>query len=249
MKNINEKYQRYFYKENWYLGLTLTEIVESRIRYYYDKVWGNVPAKNGNPYMSHVPVLLTIGANSNLGIRRILELGTGMFSTLTFLDRENFGKLECLNSIETDHLWAKKILDLVHNEERLNLKLTEYQVADSLKDYDVDNYDLIFVDDSITREDRSRTIETLGALNLKNAIIVIHDFDMPSYQKAARSFKNKYRFCGLYPNTGIVWNNKQFSIDFIKKTEVIIKSMRKKGLIPKDDEDAMKFYKILINSQ
>jgi hypothetical protein len=84
-------------------------------------------------------------------------------------------------------------------------------MADVFVRVSVEDYDLIFVDDSLCMEERSTTIRTVGALRPQRAVVVMHDFENLPYREAAKQFHRCYRVTQLNPNTGVAWNRKQIA--------------------------------------
>ena len=174
-----------------------------------------------NDYATHLPVLL--GLAKSRPIRSVLELGCGIYSTPTFLNRSAFPDLHTLDSLETDNHWARKISNIVTKDPRASLHVVEGTIASAVINLQLDHYDLIFVDDSADASDRTRTISALKGRNPRHAGIVIHDFEFPSYRSVARSFRHRYAFTAFNPETGLVWENEFISSDALKKIDVVTK--------------------------
>lgn len=162
-----------------------------------------------NDYATHVPVL--IGLAGIRRVERVLELGCGNYSTRTFLNRSVFPDLKELLSLENDPLWARTMRLNVAADRRCSIAFTSGAVADAVASMDLDYFDLIFVDDSTTSEQRSATIRTLFALHPQNAWLLIHDYEMPEYQRAAAAFTHKFIFNAYNPETGLVFNSENGS--------------------------------------
>src|ERR1700752_5425053 len=108
-----------------------------------------------NDYATHVPVLIGL---SKIGpIKSVLELGSGKYSTLTFLNREVFPDLEVLDSFETDPDWAERVRELVKLDKRATMHVVDGPMVEAVGRIDLDVYDLVFVDDSSTSVDRATT--------------------------------------------------------------------------------------------
>src|SRR5439155_25567212 len=52
---------------------------------------GRRPSRSRMDYATHLPIL--VGLSQSLKVKRVLELGSGMYSTLTFLDSNLFPEL------------------------------------------------------------------------------------------------------------------------------------------------------------
>lgn len=187
--------------------------------------------RSENPYATHIPVL--VGLPRLLNVRRVLELGCGEYSTLTFLDRNIFPNLEMLVSFENDPVWQKKIAALADNDLRVNLKLVVGAISRAVFEIDMQNFDLIFIDDSVTGEQRAETIREVIKEVSKDQIVVIHDYESKLYRQAARRALNHFRFGSLNPNTGVVWNQAAISKQQLRKLESVIKKNCKQ-VVPDD---------------
>lgn len=157
-----------------------------------------------NPYATHISVLIEIG--KSLNIRRVLEFGCGFYSTLTFLDKDIFPELEFLHSVENDKIWSDKITHLV-NDNRFQLTTIKGEIKNIIDNNFVSGYDLIFIDDSTGILERARTIEAISNCDEISGVVVIHDYEQETYQKAARTFEHSIVFDCIVPNTGILWND------------------------------------------
>jgi hypothetical protein len=181
-----------------------------------------------NDYATHVPIL--IGLARMREIKRVLEFGCGYYSTLTFLNRAAFPHLELLHSIENDASWAETMQVSV-DDARCVLKLVNGEIADSVRDLDLETFDLILIDDSKTSTQRASTIRATAAKQPQRPWIVIHDFEVEEYRKAASGFKQRHTFKAYNPYTGLVGNQ---ATD-VKSLEQLVKK-NSKSLEPDDLE-------------
>ena len=156
-----------------------------------------------NDYATHVPIL--IGLARLREIKSVLEFGCGYYSTLTFLNRTAFPHLERLQSVENDASWAETIHEAAKSDERWTLKLVRREIADAVPDLEA--FDLILIDDSKTSTQRSATIRTVAGKQPQRAWIVIHDFEVGEYRRAAMDFKQRHVFKAFNPETGVVSNS------------------------------------------
>ena len=169
-----------------------------------------------NPYTTHLPVLIFLGRL--LPIKRVLELGCGEFSTPTFLDKQIFPDLVALSSFETDAEWRNKILTSpIGTDERLSLSLVPGEMNSIVSEIDIDSYDLVFIDDSLTADSRSMTIVAAALKKPQRAVFVIHDFEVSAYKKAADQFKQRFAITAFNPNTGVVWNDANLNRDCLQQ--------------------------------
>ena len=158
-----------------------------------------------NDYATHVPIL--IGLARLREIRSVVEFGCGYYSTLTFLNRGAFPHLERLQSVENDASWAETIHEVAKSDERWTLKLVKGEIAGSVSALDFEGFDLVLLDDSKTSAQRSATIRAVAAKGPQRPWIVIHDFEIGEYRRAAAGFKQRYAFKAFNPETGVVSNN------------------------------------------
>jgi len=120
-------------------------------------------------YASHVKVLEALP--SVLNIRRVLELGAGDHSTRVFLSMPG---LEKLTSIENDPAWAERAAT---TDDRHEMRLVSGPVALNIPP--LEDYDLVFIDDSTSAAERAQTIRAV--LSQPHPPVVIHDAEVPEY--------------------------------------------------------------------
>jgi SAM-dependent methyltransferase len=157
-----------------------------------------------NDYATHVPIL--IGLARLREIRRVLEFGCGYYSTLTFLNRTAFPHLERLVSIENDAAWAATVHEAATEDARWTLKLVNGEIADCIRNIDLEVFDLILIDDSKSSAQRAATIRAVAARHPQTPWIAIHDFEVEEYRQAAAGFVQRHRFKAFNPETGVVSN-------------------------------------------
>ncbi len=174
----------------------------------YEKYVLRVPRRSDAPYTTHLPVLIMLGQVRR--IERILEFGSGEYSTLAFTDKRIFPYLEALDSYENDETWAEKMRVRLAGNERVRVRYCAARMSDVAECIELDGYQLIFVDDSESWEERTKTIEVITSKE-PMATVVIHDYEVKQYRKAAEGFRLKHRFAALTPNTGVLSNERQFS--------------------------------------
>lgn len=172
--------------------------IGSHIRRYF------APPRALNDYATHVPIL--IGLARLRKIRSVLEFGCGHYSTLTFLNRSAFPHLGQLHSIENDDSWALTIQKAA-KDPRWTLQLVNGEIADAVADVDLESFNLILIDDSKTSTQRAATIRAVARKQPQHAWIVIHDFEVEEYRRAASAFKHLHRFRAYNPETGVVANS------------------------------------------
>lgn len=140
---------------------------------------------SSDPYASHLPVLQALP--SAFSIERVLELGAGLHSTPAFLALPG---LKHLTSVENDPQWAARVRS---DDERHDVLVVEGSIADNLPP--LEDYDLVFIDDSTSAHERARTIRAV--LSQPHPPVVIHDAEVPEYAAAIVE-------CGAGPATAVV---------------------------------------------
>jgi len=180
-----------------------------------------------------VPIL--IGLAQIREIRHVLEFGCGRYSTLTFLNRAAFPDLERLQSVENDDSWAATIGKAAGDDKRWTLTHVEGEIADSITDLNLEAFDLILVDDSMTAAQRAATISTIRSKNPQHPWIVIHDYEVDEYRRAASGFRQKYSFKAFNPWTGLIWN----SVTELRRVKALDRILKNHGkLLEPDDAEA-----------
>jgi len=164
-----------------------------------------IPPRAQNPYATHLPILLAVARQRK--VRRILEMGSGTYSTLTFLDRKYFPDVERVDAFENDAAWAEKVKTAAGDDPRLVLKTISGAVCEVVDTLDAGTYDLALVDDSVTCAERAATLRRVAAQHPKSTIVVVHDFELPEYRQAGEGFLHRVRIASLNPNVGLLWND------------------------------------------
>ena len=137
-------------------------------------------------YASHVRVLQALP--SVIDVRRVLELGAGDYSTRVFLSMPD---LEQLTSIENDPEWAERAAT---DDVRHDMRLVSGPIALNLPP--LEDYDLVFIDDSTSAADRAGTIRAV--LSQPHPPVVIHDCEVAEYAAAIGQ-------CSYLPATAVVF--------------------------------------------
>lgn len=139
-------------------------------------------------------------------IERVLEFGSGHYSTKTFLNRSAFPHLKQLHSVENDADWGETIRAAVRYDNRCEVKVVSGAMCDAVHTLDLEQFDLVLVDDSTSAEQRAATILSLSVLHPRNPWLVIHDYEIDDYRIAASGFKHRFAFKAYNPHTGVVFN-------------------------------------------
>lgn len=185
-------------------------------------------------YSTHIPVL--VGLGRLLPFRRIIEFGGGMFSTPAFLDRSIFPFVETVDTFETDREWGARVRQLAGEDARFRLHLVDGEMANAVDAVRVQQGTLIFVDDSETAAARSATIRRVGSLGMRDSVVVIHDFEIREYRRAASSFIHHYRFRTVNPNVGVLWNDRPLKRQSLRRLSEVIRCGRERA--PSSDRTA-----------
>lgn len=174
-----------------------------------------------NDYATHIPIL--IGLARMREVRRVLEFGCGRYSTLTFLNRAAFPHLEQLYSVENDDSWAKEIQEAAKDDDRWTLQFVNKEMSEAVFDLHLEAFDLILIDDSKTSMQRAATIRTVARKQPQHPWIVVHDFEVEEYRRAASGFAHCHRFRAYNPETGVVSSHRAEW----KKIDRVIRSQAK----------------------
>lgn len=155
-----------------------------------------------SPYGSHVAFLTRLGRSGDI-IRRVLDLGSGPYSTPLFLDKTIFQHVTYVLSLEHLQVWADRVQAACGGDPRLELRVEPEPMEDYLDKIELD-FDLIFVDNSECWQNRVKTIEYLGE-RVTTQTVVIHDFEHKFYQDAAHVFPHRIVDSSRLPHTAMVW--------------------------------------------
>ena len=119
-----------------------------------------------------------------------------------FLNRELFPLLKKLVTVENDPNWAAvaKVEDSRHT-----MIVVPEPIETFLDSLDLELFDLIFVDNSTSGDRRCDTIKYISE-KVKQPLVVMHDFQVPSYAAAAKAFKHIIVDNRQEPYTALGWN-------------------------------------------
>lgn len=203
-------------------------VIRERIKHVFARLSGlgtSAPSHAGQAYLSstrndfctHLPIL--IGVASIATVRSVLELGAGTYSTKLFLDRKIFPQLERIESIENNREWADRVRLELGEDPRLGLSEISGAVSQVLDRYRPNDFDLVFVDDSVTIEGRCETVRALAGWLSGNALAVVHDYEQPAYQIAGASIPYCVVFTAFHPSTALLWSDAVVSPDVLQEIE------------------------------
>ncbi len=141
----------------------------------------------------------------------MVEFGSGLYSTLTFLNRSTFPYLQELHSFENDQEWAARVRQSVANDPRHKLTIVQGGMSTAPGQLGFADFDLVFIDDSTSLPERLETIESVGRSCGPQVVIVIHDYEELEYRRAASEhlgfMRSHFIFTALNPNTGVLSNS------------------------------------------
>lgn len=152
------------------------------------------------PYGSHIPILMISGAIFQP--KRILELGTGFFSTSLFLDAEAFPSVEQLHSIENDLKWFDQVRSACESDAKWRPDMWTGPVDERIRSLDLANYDLIFIDDSQDQQSRTKTIQAVFA-GKPPCPVIIHDAECWRYRRQVWAHRPYVIFTAFTPQTAV----------------------------------------------
>lgn len=161
--------------------------------------YAHVGPLSEHPYATHVPVLVALALL--VRPRRILEFGSGVYSTSLFLDAAIFPDTESVTVLENDAEWYARLQKVHGDDPRLHAVRVEGTMAQTAGTLDCTKYNLIFVDDSTSEQLRANTIAVLSSQAGNGHPIVIHDFQVKKYRWAGRRLRNRFVFTALTPQT------------------------------------------------
>jgi predicted O-methyltransferase YrrM len=179
------------------------------------------------PFASHVPVLIALA--NIVRPKSVLELGSGLYSTGTFLNRSLFPELEHLDTWEDDPTWIRTIKQTLGGDSRLELHTAQAPIHKSITGVVLSQYDVIFIDDSKQDEDRAQTISTVVANRTSRNVIVIHDFEKPCYRSASAGPAHSAAMTALLPNTGVLWDRPDARLRTILDVDQTIRRYRREA--------------------
>jgi predicted O-methyltransferase YrrM len=188
------------------------------------------PERAEKDYATHLPVLIGLANVSR--IQRVLEFGCGQFSTLTFLDRAIFPDLQHLETLENDQSWLEKVLQSSSRDARLKTTLVNGEMESTVGSLPLNEFDLIFVDDSTSAEQRAKTIAAIAARRVQ-ACVAIHDFEVQVYRQASSPFEHRHIFRSYNPETAVVWNGDSTKARSMRAIDSVLKRFSRK-LAPDD---------------
>lgn len=158
---------------------------------------------------SHVPVLVALGCERQPAIRRVLELGAGVFSREAIMSLAVFPFLERYDILENGEEWyyhnVRHEMEVSQTTRSCaTLHYAQIPMVEFVQRFDLEAYDLIFIDDSVTVDARVATIEYVTSV-ARSPILAIHDFEDGAYRYAVRGSRRVSVFDHAEPHTAVLW--------------------------------------------
>jgi hypothetical protein len=151
----------------------------------------------------------------------VLEFGSGLHSTPLFLNRSAFPNLESLHSIESDAAWITKVQEATNGDPRLQLEHVPEPIESAIEELTLEDYDLVLVDSSSERSRRAATIGALAKVCPSQVVVVIHDFEIDLYRKAATGFPHRIEFRAFNPCTGVCYGHRNVRRALSKTRKIV----------------------------
>jgi len=137
---------------------------------------------------------------------RLVEFGSGNFSTLTFLDETVFPSLLRVESYENDRLWMQQMEAKLAGNPRVACHFFEGRMRDTVSGANLAAADLIFMDDSPSGWERAHTVREVARTCGERPVTIVHDYELPGIRLACRKFEHRFAFTSFTPQSCAVWN-------------------------------------------
>lgn len=180
-----------------------SSLVRSYAKSLYCRALG-IAARSEQPHATHIPVL--VGVAAAFLPERVVEFGSGDFSTLALLDKMVFPSVLSVESYENDAYWMQKMTARVAGNQRVKLRYFEGRMREAVRGADLAVADLVFIDDSLTGWERARTIKEVAKICGERPIMLVHDYELPGIRMACRRFEHRVAFTRFTPQSCAVWN-------------------------------------------
>ncbi len=172
-------------------------------KYLYCRALGIV-AQSEQPFATHIPVL--VGVAAACLPQRLVEFGSGNFSTLAFLDETVFPSLRCVESYENNLYWMQQMEAKLAGNPRVACRFFEGRMRGAVSTANLAAADLIFMDDSPSGWERSHTLIEVARKCGERPITIVHDYELPTIRLACRMFEHRSAFTTFTPQCCAVWN-------------------------------------------
>jgi len=138
--------------------------------------------------------------------QRVVEFGSGDFSTLTFLDQAVFPSVLRVESHENNLDWMQQMQAKLAGNPRVAYRFFEGRMRDAVSGADLAAADLIFIDDSPNGWERAHTVKEVARICRERPITIVHDYELPALRVACRKFEHRVEFTTFTPQSCAVWN-------------------------------------------
>ena len=159
--------------------------------------------RHETPYATHMPILVGLGLLCRP--RKVIEFGSGEFSTALFLDRSVFPTVEEVVSFENDAVWFSQISSRLVGDARLHMQSISGEMASVISTSTLSG-DLIFIDDESSAVLRSHTVAAVARGCPDGVPVVMHDAEQWRLRRVIRNFDHHFCFTAMNPQTAIAWN-------------------------------------------
>lgn len=144
-------------------------------------------------YGSHIPVLRAIGRHLNGGARKIVEYGSGKYSTPVFVDREWYEHAESVTSYESDPEWMETVQRLVNDERHTSYLTPMDRMADNIEP----DADVVLIDCDYSHDEDNRFQARCDLIRAyeqhEHPVVVVHDSNFKSIAPTVNGSQYRYR--------------------------------------------------------
>lgn len=163
-----------------------------------------IAARSEEPFATHIPVL--VGVAAACLPQRLVEFGSGNFSTLAFLDETVFPSLLSVESYENDLYWMRQMETKLAGNPRVACRYFEGRMRGAVSGANLGAADLIFMDDSPNGWERGHTMKEVARHCGERPITIVHDYELPGIRLARRKFEHRFAFTTFSPQSCAFWN-------------------------------------------
>ncbi len=179
--------------------------LETFAKHLYFRAIGTV-ARCEQPFATHIPVL--VGVAAACLPERLVEFGSGNFSTLALLDKGVFPSLLRIESYENDLNWMQQMEAKLAGNPRVSFRFFEGRMRDAVSGANHAAADLILIDDSLSGWERAYTVKEVARTCGERPITIVHDYELPGIRLACRKFEHRFAFTQFTPQCCAAWNGK-----------------------------------------
>jgi hypothetical protein len=182
---------------------TVKSPLKAFAKYVYCQAFGIV-AQSEQPFATHIPVL--VGVAAACLPQRLVEFGSGNFSTLAFLDEAVFPSLVHVESYENNLYWMQQMEAKLAGNPRVTCHFFEGRMRGAVSGANLAAADLIFMDDSPSGWERSHTLIEVARTCGERPTTIVHDYELPTLRLACLKFDHRFAFATFTPQCCAVWN-------------------------------------------